>query len=701
MNTIANVFEHNIIVVFFFYGLAFFSMGLAIMLESRRSSEFPLAAAMAPLAGFGIVHGLQEWFEMFELLEEAGATNIPTWLLSPEIRIAHLVISFALLTVFGVQLIYTNHRKDGRERLVAYSAAAVLVAVWLLSLLISHQLYQPDREMGVTMADVLSRYILAFPGALLAGWAILLEQRTFRARGMSNFGRALLYAAVALLLYGTVGQLFTKPSVLFPSNVINSEVFLEVAGFPIQFFRALVAIIMAVALIRALRVFEIERQQRLQAAYAAREAAQREALTTQQKARAETEQLNRELQEAMQNLSSLYRFARSVATTLERDKLLHETLPQFIRAEPRITATVVFLREKPDRPLQEVVRTECEAGPPIKAQMQQQSDAVGRFAAEQGQAAYWTGADVAPLPEDNHITVAPGLTPQAQITAGRTIGVPLTVQDRVIGSLVTCTGPLLPPFNAQDVSFVSTVAGQLSIALQNAALYHEVQERELLRGELLRRVVSAQEQERQRIARELHDGTGQTLTALGLGLAAAQARLDTDPDVAAKQLAQLRDLNATALEELHHLIADLRPSVLDNLGLIPALRSQVQAFEERTGVRAHFQVNGQRRPVPPELEMIIFRIAQEALTNVTKHAGATAVNLQVTYADDAFYLDVSDNGRGFDVERALHAPGNGRTAWGLLGMQERVALVGGVFEIRSDKAEGTTINVCVPLEEKA
>ncbi|MGW8318525.1 MAG: hypothetical protein ACWGPS_04705, partial [Candidatus Promineifilaceae bacterium] len=207
MDPVAEFFVHNIIVVYFFYGLAFFCMGLVVWLESGRTSEFRIARAIGALAAFGILHGLHEWFEMFQKLSETGATNIPGWLLLDPIRISHLVLSFLLLVVFGVRLLYAIHRKDGNERRVAYLSAGALLIVWGTAVLLTRWLYNPSPDEFVAMIDVLSRYMIGMPGALLAAWAIILEQRSFRKRGMTGFGRDLLWAASALLLYGIVPEL--------------------------------------------------------------------------------------------------------------------------------------------------------------------------------------------------------------------------------------------------------------------------------------------------------------------------------------------------------------------------------------------------------------------------------------------------------------------------------------------------------------
>jgi len=216
-----------------------------------------------------------------------------------------------------------------------------------------------------------------------------------------------------------------------------------------------------------------------------------------------------------------------------------------------------------------------------------------------------------------------------------------------------------------------------------------------VRGELLHRAVSAQEAERQRIARELHDGTGQTLTALGLGLAAAAERVESDPAAVRQQLVDMKQMNAQVLQEVHNVIADLRPSILDNLGLLPALRGHIHTFEQRTGIQTQLLSQGKSARLKPDIETTVFRIVQESLTNVVRHARAGSVLIQVVFGERDVALSIHDDGRGFSVEQAM-ARADGRAAWGLLGIHERASLVGGVAEIISQPGQGTTVRVRIP-----
>jgi signal transduction histidine kinase len=217
--------------------------------------------------------------------------------------------------------------------------------------------------------------------------------------------------------------------------------------------------------------------------------------------------------------------------------------------------------------------------------------------------------------------------------------------------------------------------------------------REALRGELLRRVVSAQEAERKRVARELHDDTGQALTAIGLGLRAVSRAIQQNPKKAADNLGQLESLVDRSLDDLQRLIADLRPSHLDDLGLPAALRWYGNELEERTGLEIDFELDGEPQPVDPPVNTALFRVAQEALTNVVKHAQAAQVGMHLRYSSDGVSLQVSDDGVGFDQDALSD---KGRASWGLLGMEERATLLGGTLSVQSKAGSGTCVLVTIP-----
>jgi signal transduction histidine kinase len=245
------------------------------------------------------------------------------------------------------------------------------------------------------------------------------------------------------------------------------------------------------------------------------------------------------------------------------------------------------------------------------------------------------------------------------------------------------------------------VETQRQIAELQAARVQEAERREALRGELLRRVVAAQEAERQRVARDLHDATGQSLTALGLGLrgVATSLQAEAGTPVAAK-LRQLEGLVNGSLEELRRLIADLRPSHLDDLGLPATLRWYAKEVQQRSGLEVRVDIVGEPRPTRPPVRIALFRVAQEALNNVVKHSGATQARIELSFGAGGAQLTVSDNGRGFDPGANSPAAAEAaRPAWGLLGMRERAELLGGQFEIEAAPGQGTRVRVTIPYEE--
>ncbi|HJW90429.1 MAG TPA: sensor histidine kinase [Anaerolineales bacterium] len=233
---------------------------------------------------------------------------------------------------------------------------------------------------------------------------------------------------------------------------------------------------------------------------------------------------------------------------------------------------------------------------------------------------------------------------------------------------------------------------QRQIAALQGARVQEAERREALRGEMLRRIVAAQEAERQRIARELHDETGQALTAIGLGLRATSTSLRQDVEKAAHNLRQIEDLAKHSLVELQRLIADLRPSHLDDLGLAATLRWYTGEVQSRVSIQASVEVSGEERLLPGEVKTTLFRVVQEAITNVIKHSQARSVCVRLAFSDEGVSVQVEDDGIGFNPTKLRTS----RPSWGLVGMEERAALLGGKFNLASRPGRGTRVEVFIP-----
>lgn len=216
---------------------------------------------------------------------------------------------------------------------------------------------------------------------------------------------------------------------------------------------------------------------------------------------------------------------------------------------------------------------------------------------------------------------------------------------------------------------------------------------------LSQQVLAAQEAERQRIARELHDETAQSLTSLLIGL--RRIEKVSSPQELATLVADLRNQAVRTLEEVRKLAVDLRPSALDDLGLAAALQWYTDNFTRQTRIPVEFHSSGLDQRVPDAVEVVVYRIVQEALTNVAKHADATRVDVSITRDGGWVFANIMDNGRGFDVEGVMRSHERGL---GLFGIHERVALVGGHCQILSHPGSparsecSTRVAVSIPLE---
>lgn len=211
------------------------------------------------------------------------------------------------------------------------------------------------------------------------------------------------------------------------------------------------------------------------------------------------------------------------------------------------------------------------------------------------------------------------------------------------------------------------------------------------RRELLAATVRNQEVERQRVARELHDGIGQPLTAFLLTSDVPQEELDKNP-----ALAYARRAASSTLDSMRRLILDLRPSLLDAQGLLPALRQCADDTLKPAGIKVVTTAVGQPQPISGEAETALFRIGQESCTNILRHAQASQAQIQLKYTPDQLQLIVTDDGQG--IHECTKKNGNGRSlGLGLLSMKERAEQVGGQFQLESQPGKGTTISINVPL----
>ena len=276
--------------------------------------------------------------------------------------------------------------------------------------------------------------------------------------------------------------------------------------------------------------------------------------------------------------------------------------------------------------------------------------------------------------------------PEIDQSAARRLGarsalyVPLVVAGGSIGVLVAHDrAGADPAFGEDDLRLAESLASRAAIAVDLS---------QRVSRDAVRRVVEAQELERARLARELHDETGQALTSILLGLRSLEHRLDSDEGRAAA--AELRELVVSTLQDVRRLAVELRPSALDDFGLVAAIERLTETFAAGSGIAVELEARLGDERLPGEIETALYRLVQEALTNVLKHAGAAQVRVSLTRDAAGVTAVVEDDGAGFDA-----AARNG--GLGLTGMRERLGIVGGRLTVDSTSGRGTTLLAEVPL----
>jgi len=342
------------------------------------------------------------------------------------------------------------------------------------------------------------------------------------------------------------------------------------------------------------------------------------------------------------NLASLSRVAAAMAATLEPAEVLARGVEALIDATGALCGEAYVLTDGGPKLL---VLSGCEGKCPFKEQLA----SMAVQAANNGQPARSHNLIALPIKREEKVLAVYGL------------------------SLHTDTP-------APDGCFLNAVCHLTTLALDHAELMQELERREAQRIRLLRKWLGAQEEERRRVGQALHDEVGGVLTGALLALRLAEK----DPT----RLQEVRSVLGRALDEVRRLSRELRPAALDDLGLGRALERHLREFEHHTGIKTTAKINLPRLRRPAQAA--IFRIVQEALTNVARHAKASKVNLILETAGDKLILEIVDNGRGFIIT------GNSNTL-GLAGMRERAEQLEGSFSIKSSPGRGCTIRVEVPV----
>jgi len=280
------------------------------------------------------------------------------------------------------------------------------------------------------------------------------------------------------------------------------------------------------------------------------------------------------------------------------------------------------------------------------------------------------------------------------------ICVPLRAKDKVLG-VINVASKMSHVFTSNDMHLLHSIGDQLGVAIEQARLTERLRRtRERLRR-LARQNLVAEEEERRRIARELHDETSQSLSGLALHLQAlvdlAEMTGTYDPKFVAG-LKKVQSLTVQVHNEVSRLIADLRPALLDTLGLIPAVRQHAETTLGHLGIGVSVEIKGTEKRLPPEFETGLFRFVQGAIGNIAQHSMAKKTWIKLEYHENEFVLSIKDDGQGFIVAEITDVEESGRGR-GLFSMRERIGFLGGTSWVESEPEKGTTVWARVPINK--
>ena len=278
------------------------------------------------------------------------------------------------------------------------------------------------------------------------------------------------------------------------------------------------------------------------------------------------------------------------------------------------------------------------------------------------------------------------------------ICVPIRAKDSVLG-VINVASRRAHRFSRKDLHLLHSIGDQLGVAIQQARLYERLRKARERYRKLTRQILVAQEDERKRLARELHDETSQTLSGLTLQLQAL-ADMAEKSSGGTELLSRLKKVQSLAVQvhtEIRRLMTDLRPSLLDTLGLVPAIRQLADARLRPLNINVSVETKGRERRLPPEVETGLFRVAQGSIGNIIEHSKAKNAHIVLEYGDNELLLRITDDGQGFDVADITDVEESGRGR-GLFSMRERIMLLDGTASVESKVGKGTTVWAKVPID---
>ena len=639
------------IVVYFIYGLAFFSLGLAAFLESRHASKLPLGQQLPWLAGFGLLHSLVEWSDMFLLIIPPGLQHTILLVL----RSILLPLSTLLLVRFGTGLI-----KEAGP-LPEWLSFAPVVLLVPAGLLLGYALIVAVTEPPLaTAADVWSRYLLYFTGNLLAAFGFFRQWQGLAGERVSEARPLMLGAAAMFVINAFFAGLIVMKVPYGLGAWLNAEWLLSVTGIPVQLWRALTALAVTLFVVWTLDVFEAERKQQLADLDQVRLVAQQAALQAQSTAREAAEEWTNALVKLSQRISNMDHI----------DDILLAIVEDAQRLLNADTAALALWNESGAQLETKYFASDSGSALVIARPVKNQRilEAIINCCSLR-------------YPEDSADLSKPWICPAISREILSAAIVPLRMEQKSLGGLWV-ERERRASFDSSDLVKLDRLADQAVIAIEHALMASRLQSLAVL-------------EERSRIAREMHDGIAQILGYLSLETQTLEALVDRGEQQAAlAELKQARLNIQLAQEDVRENILCLRTTLSGEAGVISALREYVEEFSVQTGVQANLVCQAaEPLNLSPLAETQMVRIIQEALANVRKHARACQVLISLSSHNGGLCVTIADDGLGFEIH-----PERGH--YGLLTMRERAESVGGGLTVTSCLGEGTQIEMWLPISKR-
>lgn len=637
------------ILIYLLYGLAFFSLGIIVYLEARRTSQLPLGRQLPWLAAFGLVHCLVEWTDMFILLDPDKSFSSTLII----IRSVLLPFSAALLVRFGIGLIQESGPLP--YKWLAWTPVLLIIPTGIL-LGYAFTVFNTEPPMEVA-ADVWSRYLIYFPGNLLAAFGFFRQWHGLKHERLRYARNVLLGAAFAFTINAFVAGLVVPPVAYGLGSSLNYQWVSQTTGIPVQIWRTFSAVLVTFFVVKALDVFEAERRLRVSELEEAQTKAQQNVVDALDLARVNAEDWT----------NTLVKISRYIAEMENTDQVLRvivQTAQQLLNTDTAVLA----LWDKDGEHLD--IKWHASGSEILSSKGDFQIDPVVMDTMRDTRSRRYP-EDFSPLPKQLFCPII-----KQEIKTA--VMVPLKLENQVFGGIWVGRINSLP-FSVTDCIGLESIADQAVIAITHGLMAARLQSLAVI-------------EERTRIGREMHDSLAQVLGYLRLETQTMEALVHLgDDDAVISKLMEVRKNIDLAHADVRENILSLRTTLSSEAGTIPALNEYVKEFGLHTGIQVIFEnALSTELNLSPMAEAQMVRIVQEALANVRKHAQAKKVLLRLDGHLDCLSVTITDDGIGFDQKID-------RGRFGLQTMRERAESVGGGLAIDTKPGKGTQVHLWLPI----